>query len=61
MEVGGIYLDTDSIILKSLDRFRKFELTLFEEGPRTVGECCITFILVVIIWKLVMGIGSAWF
>ena len=38
MEVGGIYLDTDSVILKSLDKFRNFDITLGREHAQTVGQ-----------------------
>jgi len=38
MEVGGIYLDADSIVLKSLDQFRDFNITLAHERLQTVGK-----------------------
>ena len=28
MEVGGIYLDTDSVVLKSVDDFRNHEMVI---------------------------------
>jgi len=38
LEVGGIYLDADSIILKNLDRFRDFNITLGHENLQTVRK-----------------------
>ena len=38
LEVGGMYMDTDSVILKSLDKFRNEELTLGQATPKSVGE-----------------------
>ena len=38
LEVGGMYMDTDSVILKSLDKFRNNELTLGQATPISVGE-----------------------
>ncbi|KAL3853266.1 hypothetical protein ACJMK2_016821 [Sinanodonta woodiana] len=40
-EYGGIYLDTDEIILKSLDIFRKFEATVSLEQNGTVANSLI--------------------
>jgi len=47
LEVGGIYLDTDSIVLKNLDQFRDFDITLGHEHVQTVGECIWNCILLV--------------
>jgi len=38
LEVGGMYMDTDSVILKSLDKFRNNELTLGQAKTISVGE-----------------------
>ena len=38
LEVGGMYMDTDSVILKSLDKFRNNELTLGQASEISVGE-----------------------
>jgi mannosyltransferase OCH1-like enzyme len=38
MEFGGIYLDRDVIIIKSLDPLRKFEMTLDYEFHKTYKE-----------------------
>lgn len=38
LEVGGMYMDTDSVILKSLDKFRNNELTLGQASGISVGE-----------------------
>ena len=31
LEVGGIYIDTDVVILKSVDELRKYKMVLAEE------------------------------
>jgi mannosyltransferase OCH1-like enzyme len=41
MEFGGIYLDRDVIIIKSLNQFRKFEMTIdyqFYETSKEIGN-----------------------
>jgi mannosyltransferase OCH1-like enzyme len=41
MEFGGIYLDRDVLVFKSLDPFRKFEMTLdyqIDENSKAMGN-----------------------
>ncbi len=38
MEFGGIYLDRNVIVIKCLDPFRKFEMTLDYEFYKTYKE-----------------------
>ena len=37
MEVGGVYLDTDTAVLKKFDELRKKEMILAEEEPDVLG------------------------
>ena len=37
MEYGGIFLDNDSYLVKSLDKFRKFEMTLGWDEGQSLG------------------------
>ena len=39
LEVGGIYLDTDSVIVRSLDGLRRYNVTLGEESDIDLGKC----------------------
>jgi len=38
LEVGGIYVDTDSVILRSLDELRAHRMVLGEESDIDLGE-----------------------
>ena len=38
LEVGGIYLDTDSVIVRSLDGLRRYNVTLGEEAEKGLGK-----------------------
>jgi len=39
LEIGGIYLDTDSVIVRSLDGLRRYNVTLGEESDIDLGKC----------------------
>jgi len=38
MEVGGIYLDLDSIVLRSMDDLRRHTMVLGEESEIDLGK-----------------------
>jgi len=38
LEVGGMYMDTDSVVVKSLDEFRNKDLVLGQATSLSVGK-----------------------
>ena len=43
MEIGGIYLDTDTAVLKNVDELRAHEMVLAEEQKGALGKILLLF------------------
>ena len=43
MEIGGIYLDTDTAVLKNIDELRTHEMVLAEEQEDALGKILLLF------------------